>query len=447
MRRAERRGFEEPQGSETRMLRRPQFALLVSSLAAASMLLYAHWVLIPQQKQEALMTQIPRGNLSDLYPRWLGTRELLLRGRDPYAADITREIQIGYYGRPLDPARLNDPKDQQAFAYPLYVAILLAPTVRLPFVAVRQIFLWLLVLLTGASVLWWLRALGWRTSLSARLTWIVLALGSFPGIQGFKLQQLTLLVAALLAASMAAISGRRFVWAGVLLALATIKPQLALLPIVWLGIWVLGNWRERKRLFWSFAVAMSGLVVGGEILLPGWIREFRAASAAYYRYTGGGRSVLDVLLTPTWGRVVAAIVVGAVFILVWKIRRADANTADFQWSLALVMATTLVVIPMFAPYNQLLLIPALMVIVRSVKILWSRDRMLRVLLAVSGVSVFWPWIAAGALAATLLVLPAPVVWKAWALPLYTSLAIPVTILATLLAARAILVAVTPEISQ
>ncbi|MGD1006096.1 MAG: hypothetical protein ABR980_02565, partial [Ignavibacteriaceae bacterium] len=33
---------------------------------------------------------------SDLYPRWLGSREALLHHRDPYGADVTREIQTGF---------------------------------------------------------------------------------------------------------------------------------------------------------------------------------------------------------------------------------------------------------------------------------------------------------------------------------------------------------------
>src|SRR6266403_5151881 len=98
------------------------FGLLIAVLLAASMLWYVQNLLIPYQRADAAAHDRPRGNLSDLYPRWLGARELLLRGRDPYSAEVTREIQAGYYGRPLDSSRPDDPKDEQAFAYPLYVA-------------------------------------------------------------------------------------------------------------------------------------------------------------------------------------------------------------------------------------------------------------------------------------------------------------------------------------
>jgi hypothetical protein len=93
---------------------------------------YFDRILVAHQVAEALAHDRPRGNLSDLYPRWLGARELLLHGRNPYAADVTQEIQRGYYGRALD-SRRNDPRDEQGFAYPVYVVFLLAPSVGLPF--------------------------------------------------------------------------------------------------------------------------------------------------------------------------------------------------------------------------------------------------------------------------------------------------------------------------
>ena len=122
--------------------------------------------MIPQQVAAAAAHDFPRGNLSDLYPRWLAARELLLRHRDPYSPEITREIQIGYYGRALDPARPADPKDQQAFAYPVYVVFLVAPTIGLPFTTVQEIFHWFLVMLTAVTVPLWLKATIYPTSVT-----------------------------------------------------------------------------------------------------------------------------------------------------------------------------------------------------------------------------------------------------------------------------------------
>src|SRR5579864_5182917 len=98
------------QPSATKPMVRASLRLLaVAACFSFSMWFYVARILVPRQIADAAVHQRPRGNLSDLYPRWLGARELWKNGRNPYSADVTREIQAGYYGRPLDPQRPNDP--------------------------------------------------------------------------------------------------------------------------------------------------------------------------------------------------------------------------------------------------------------------------------------------------------------------------------------------------
>lgn len=423
---------------------KPQLALLLALLAAASAWCYADFILIAHEKSQAARDDIPRGNLSDLYPRWLGARELLLHGRDPYTPQITLEIQTGYYGRPLDPTRPNDPKDQQAFAYPLYVVFLLAPTVHLPFAQVQVGFRWLLVLLTLASVPLWLRALRWRVSPTAMVTWMVITLGSFPAIQGLKLQQLSLLVCALLAACVVAVVNGALILAGILLALATIKPQLTAIVAAWLLLWALADWRSRKCLALSFALTMVALLIGSEVLLPGWISRFRAAAADYWQYTGGGKSTLDVTLGTAFGKPIAILLWFTLAILGWRMRREPADGPAFGWALSFVLAVTIVVIPTFAPYNQLLLLPAFMLAVRFLPELWGKGGMARLFLLLTGVAVLWSWVTAALADFALLLFPREFVLRTWAVPLYPSLAIPVAVLGVLAVSATTMVAKRPR---
>jgi hypothetical protein len=414
------------------MMNKNLSSLLLAGLCAVSTWIWVQKIVVPYQQTESAARDQPRGNLSDLYPRWLGARELLLRHRDPYGPDITREIQTGYYGRPLDPTRPNDPKDQQAFAYPVYVVLMLAPTVGLSFSTVHWMAFWLLSILIAVSVHLWLRALAWKISGTAFVIWLLLTMGSVPAIQALKLQQLTVLVAALLAGSLYALARGYLGFAGVLLAFATIKPQLVYLLILWLCLWVLGNWRERQRLLWSFAVTMAILVAAGEMLLPGWITEFRAAVRAYYQYTGGGKSVLDMVLPSTAATLLSAALVSIFLYLTWRTRCASQDTEKFQWAISFALATTLLLVPTFAPYNQLLLIPCVMFIGRSLRTIWSKSRPSRIFLVFVGTVVFEQWLAAFLLAAALIFLPAATVQRAWALPFYSSPVIPVVIYAQLL---------------
>jgi len=259
---------------------------------------YVQRVLIPYEKADAATHERPRGNLSDLYPRWLGARELLLHHRNPYSNDITGEIQKGYYGRVLDPARPNDPRDEQGFAYPLYVVLLLAPLIGFPFHAVHIFFYWLLAGLTAASVLLWLRVIQWRLPPLATAAAVIFALGSFPAVQGIKLQQLSLLVAALLAGSAACVASGFLFCGGVLLGLAMIKPQLAWPLVAWFAVWAVSDWRVRRKLVVGFGMVMVLLLGGAEIILPGWWRMFAGAVGKYHRYTQN-QSVLDELVP--WG--------------------------------------------------------------------------------------------------------------------------------------------------
>lgn len=388
---------------------------------------YVQHVLIPHQQSEAALYGIPRGNLSDLYPRWLGARELLLHHRNPYSAEVTREIQAGYYGRPLDPALPHDPKDEQRFAYPAYVVFLLAPTITLPFAVAQKAFLWLLVGLTITSVLLWLRTLRWRVTIETTATMIVLTLGSFPLLQGIKLQQLTLLVAGLIAISAMLLAEGHLFAAGVLLALATIKPQLALPVSAWFLLWAFSDWTRRRRLWWGFLATMAALILGAEYWLPGWIGRFGEAVVAYRRYNPGAESGLNVLITPQWGRWLAVLVVVALTVLVWRRRYTVAGSPTHNQVTVLILAATVAVVPQAPLYNQVLLLPGILFAFQR-RMAWSTGLVRSGVAALCGLMLLWPWLAAFALCVASLFLPAESVQKAWALPLYTNVAIPVAVL-------------------
>jgi Glycosyltransferase family 87 len=415
--------------------RNSKTGVVLALLCALSMWIYVRRVLVPYQRADAAAHQRPRGNLSDLYPRWVGARELLLHHRNPYSPEVTREIQVGYYGRELDGSREGDPKDQQGFAYPAYVAFLLAPTVGLPFEQVRFGFECVLVLLTAGSVWLWLKAIDWRPEPATIAILVILTLGSFPAVQGFKLQQLSLLGAALIACSAALMVKQRFFVAGVVLAGAAIKPQLILPLLASLSLWTASDWSRRQRFAWGFGVAMAVLLGGAQIALPGWVRDFLAATRDYRRYTGG-RSLLDTLLSPGVGRPVALVACSLLMTIAWRLRRSEPGSREFSLLLATALAVTLIVIPMFAPYNQLLLLPAVLIVVREWPELWKKGTLSKVVCSLTVAIGAWPWLGALALALASFAMPAMAVERGWSIPLYTSLGIPLVLiiqLASLLA--------------
>ncbi len=400
--------------------------LVAAMLASASTWFYINQILRAQQLADAAVHNRPRGNLSDLYPRWLGARELLLHHRNPYSADITREIQRGYYGRPLDPSRPDDPKDQQGFAYPAYVVFLLAPTVGLPFETVMNGFRWLLIALAAASAWLWLRVVHWKISCVAMFTLAVLMVGWLPMVQGIKLQQLSLLVAGLVAVCGAWLAAGQFFLAGVFLAFATIKPQLAWPLVLWLLAWAASDWRSRRWLVIGFGLVMALLLGGAEVLLPAWPRMFLAGLSQYHAYTQN-QSVLVWLFGSVLGRVLEVLSVTACAACVWRVRAESASTAAFGRAFALVLALTVLIVPMFAPYNQVLLVPAILVLVRDAISGEPVLPIVRLARMIGGILVIWPWIATLGVTLSYPWITPAVRERVWPMPFYSNFLVPVFI--------------------
>jgi len=408
-------------------------ALAASLLACFGVWRWAETILIPSNTLVAEAKGIPIGNNSDLYPRWLGARELLLHGRDPYSAEMTREMQIGFYGRPLDSRNPSDPKDQVAFAYPLYVIFLLAPTAALPFQTVLKMFQWLALLSLAGSVPLWMYAIGFRTRLEFTLAGMVLVASSSAAISEYHLQNLAALVVLMLAAAAASAVRGWLGLSGVLLALSTIKPQLSGLFVLFFILWATAGWAKRQRLFWSFSVSLVALVLAAEKVSFGWLGRFLSAIRAYQSYAADP-SILQVLLPVRLARPVAAVLVGFLVVCCWRWRKSPGGTEQFGRALAWIASVTLVVIPKLAAYNQPLLIPALLVLLAHRGVIWKAGLIARALTKGVFMCLLWQWATAIILSLGSFLVPASRIRLAAGVPQYTLFALPsITLLAVVAA--------------
>ncbi len=112
---------------------------------------------------------------------------------------------------------------------------------------------------------------------------------------------------------------------------------------------------------------------------------------------------------------------------IWRMRREPATSAAFGRAFALVLALTVLIVPMFAPYNQVLLAPAILALLRSES---SSDPILpafRLARAVGGVLLVWPWIATIGLSLAYVWLTPEVSQRVWPMPFYSNFMVPVFI--------------------
>jgi len=195
----------------------------------------------------------------DFYPRWAGVRRLLSGSRDLYSQEAVRAIQVSLYGAPLPADR-----DQQAFAYPAQLAVLLIPFGLIPNVEI-------------ATAIW--QGLSLILVLFALLLLRPHAPGPIPlyVILAFVFWHYTLLMlfqgqitaipfAAVVAGAVAFLQHRDFL-AGVALSLGVVKPELAFLPIG--ALTVLSLREKRPCLLVGFLVG-SLVLFGASLLIAGW---------------------------------------------------------------------------------------------------------------------------------------------------------------------------------
>jgi hypothetical protein len=364
---------------------------LLSVCISTTTWLYVHQTLIPWADAKDLQDGGLNAQMWDLYPRWVGARELLLHGRNPYGAEVSREIQTAFYGHPVTPEEAaQHVVDEQRFAYPIYVVFLMAPTIYMDFAKVRFWAPFILGAFAGLTVLFGVGLLDRRLPWTTTTALILFTLCSPQIIQGMRHQQLALVAACLLTAGAWCVHKGYLASAGVLLAFATIKPQMALLLLIWFILWAAGEWRTRWRVLAGFGVTMAVLVGAGKFLLPGWLSYFFAGMAAYRRYFPT-TSLLRLLLGDQLGIGVSVLIVICLLMFGWRNRKVPGSSRQFTLMVAAFLMATVLAFPLFTPFNQaLLILPALLVVSE-----WAvLPRLSRLIFAAT---VSWPWITSAAL--------------------------------------------------
>ncbi|HEY1500254.1 MAG TPA: glycosyltransferase family 87 protein [Acidobacteriaceae bacterium] len=294
----------------------------------------------------------------DLIPVWIGTRVALAHG-NPYSDATTQQIQTAYYGRALRP---SDNVNKMAYAYPAHTLVLFSPFARLSWPTTRLIFLLLLPILTAASVPMWLRVARIHLSPPHLALTILLTLASWTAVWGIHQIQPTLVVAALLAAGCWLLQRGNPAAAGILFALATIKPQLAGPLIAWLCLWTL--LRRQWTFLLSFALTTAALLACATWLVPGWLPQWRAAMADYvvYRHL---RPDLQFLFGHWLGLALEVVLAIAAAVALWTRRQCPPDSRLFGVLCATALATTVCLMPneTLMIYNHILLLPACLIVV------------------------------------------------------------------------------------
>ncbi|HTW31072.1 MAG TPA: glycosyltransferase family 87 protein [Candidatus Sulfotelmatobacter sp.] len=386
-------------GSTTRLA---NVAVCCAFLAAAAMVYYHQGLFMPHARQSHAARNLSHGYSfgNDFYQIWFTARECLPNRSNPYREEITQNIQIGLFGRVLDPNNPADPKDRRAFPYPAFVDLLFWPVSQLSFPVARIVVFAMLLPLTAAMVWLWMKALDWIPAWQLTVLIIALVLTSYPVLEGLYAGQVGLLVGFLMAASILALRKGKLLLSGILMALSTIKPQMSVLLIVYLLFWSIFDLRTRKRFYIGLFSTGGTLVIAALVVWPGWIAEWIHILRAYRGYNPA--PLLSQVLGGLFGRRLeqplyffcsALLLIGALW-LAWRNRSAKSDSKEFWLTLTILLSiTTVVILSGQAVYDHILLLPGILFLASQWRELRA-NRATRIPLAIGSIVLFWPWVAA-----------------------------------------------------
>lgn len=330
--------------------RRLLIAIVFAFLAVGS-LYERHFV--GEFAQRTIQWQHPGVGGGDLYSPWFAAKAAL-HGVDPYSDAVTRQIQIDVYGHTL---RADTTWSKFSFIYPAHIILLLAPLTLLPWHVLYPLFPWVGFPCVALAAFLWLRLC--QPAWHAWAQWLVIGLSviSWPAITAWGLQP-TVYIAVLIALAALCFHRGADLTAGILLAIATVKPHLVLLLTAYLFVVAM---RERRfRFLTGFAITLTAMLTASLWLVPHWIPHWIETSRR------------DAILKPLpialagyhAGAVLWIALVLAVAFRIWQVAL-DLRVKDaFPYAVALLLTTTICLIPAtpWMIYNDLLLIPAILLL-------------------------------------------------------------------------------------
>ena len=263
----------------------------------------------------------------------------------------------------------------------------------LPFHVVRMIglIIWLGFAIIG--FLLWTRLFAPQLSKVWTIAGLLLSLTTYGTLEAIFAEQASVLVAALLAGMFFSLKKNHLKVAGILFALATLKPQLVLLLAFGLVCWTLGDWRNRNLFLRSALISFGVLLIASEVVLPGWIIQWWHTVHAYRGYTLP--PLAEYLLGPAIGRIISVFLVLGASLISLRFRRAEVGSSEFLLTFSLILCVTLIVFPSAdAVYDHVLLIPVALLILQSPRELFPAKLIIRIVGTTGYAAIAWPWIAA-----------------------------------------------------
>ncbi len=301
--------------------------------------------------------QNPGGN--DFLPRYVGTRLFLKQGLSPYSNKTTREIQKQTYGRG---ARVGE--DQNLFVYPFYSIVVFAPFATVEdYNLARAMWMTILEISLGLLTVLGISLSQWKVPVYLFAILLLFSILWYHGLRPVINGNASVVCALFIALAFICIRAEQDFFAGLLLALASIKPQIVVLLIPFVLLWAVSQ--RRWALFWSILASLGFLVAVTSLLLPNWIVQNVQQMLSYPEYTlPGSPGAIFASFFPGIGRQlgwVLTILMVALLVVEWWAALGK-EFRWFLWAAYFTLAVTNLIGVRTATENYIVLLPGLILV-------------------------------------------------------------------------------------
>jgi len=311
-------------------------------------------------------TRAQPGGTDFLY-RWLPTRLVLFDGyKNPYSPQAEYQVELMHHGH----AR-GENETPGIFAYPYYTMAVIFPFALISdFNFARAAWMTFAELAHVALIFLALRTLQFKPAvllLSVLMSFSLLNADFTQALIDGNPSSAAALFAFL---ALYFISRKRDIWAGVFLALSTIKPQLVILFFVLIYLWAF--FQKRWAIIYSSALALIFLLGASFILQPNWIFEFIKDLQTYpgVARPSAPAAILSYWMPAVWAQGIALVltILSAVILFyVWR----NSFYKDFS-ALFLAACVTFTLMPLTgitsAKSNYIAMLPGLIFLLAQAKL-------------------------------------------------------------------------------
>ena len=300
---------------------------------------------------------------ADFLYRWLPTRLVFVEGYDnPYSDQVELEVELVHHGHAREGKEIPG-----MFAYPYHTMFALLPFALIKdFVLARVVWMTTMQLAHIGMIFLSTKMIGYKPTKPILLGLILFAIFTADFFQALIDGNPSSLAALFAILSLFFLSRKSDAWAGVFLALSTIKPQMVILFFVLVWVWAFS--KKRLMVIYFSLVTMLFLLGASFFLQPNWLSEFIKDITTYTGTASPStpRAILSYWMsvhladTIAWGLTILSL-----FILAYAWTKSYARDFPvFLWAASITFATMHLIGITSAKSNYIAMLPGVILLLQ-----------------------------------------------------------------------------------